>query len=62
VRSAVQVTGRARIDGNPGADAPPGAQRVVHLAVDRVVQRDAVVSLQWSTPWLSRHNLPVSAP
>lgn len=58
---ALQVTGRARIDWNPGPDAPPGAQRMVHLAVLRVVQREPVVPLQWSTPSLSRHNPPVSA-
>lgn len=59
---ALQVTGRARIDWDPGLDAPPGAQRMVHLAVDRVVQRDVVVPLQWSRSSLSRFNPPVSAP
>jgi len=54
----LQLTGRASIDWAPGPDAQPAAQRTVCLAVERVVERDAVIPLSWSPPSLSRFNPP----
>ena len=60
--STLQLSGTARTDWAPGTSAPPGAHRVVHVDIDRVVQQDGVSALRWTPPALSRSNPPLSAP
>jgi predicted pyridoxine 5'-phosphate oxidase superfamily flavin-nucleotide-binding protein len=58
---SLQLTGRARTDWDPGrAAAIPGAQRLVELDIDQVVQIDHASPLRWSFGDYSRHNPPVA--
>lgn len=60
--STLQLSGTARTDWTPGTSAPPGAQRLLHFDIDRVVQQDGVSALRWTPPALSRSNPPLPAP
>lgn len=47
----LQITGRARIDWNPGdVSRHPGAQRLVTVDVEEVVELRRVLPLRWSAP------------
>jgi uncharacterized protein len=62
---ALQLTGRATIDWSPErAAAIPGAQRVVDVAVERVVATAGAVPYRWALDERSRFNppLPVRSP
>lgn len=51
------ISGRARVDWDPAAAAAlPGAQRVVELEIDAVVETRDALSLRWTPPELSRFN------
>lgn len=54
---SLQLTGRATVDWDPGrAASVPGAQRIVELEVEHVVQIDGAVPLRWTPPEYSRSN------
>ncbi|MFG2039768.1 pyridoxamine 5'-phosphate oxidase family protein [Dactylosporangium sp. NPDC048998] len=54
---ALQLTGRARVDWDPGrAAATPGAQRFVDVEVDQVVEVTAGLGMRWSFGEYSRFN------
>lgn len=60
--SALHVTGSARIDDDPGRAATvPGAERLVNLTVDRVVEVAGALPRSWSFGEYFRHNPPVTA-
>ncbi len=53
----LHVTGRARVDWDPARAARhPGAQRLVDLAVEQVVQVGNALPLSWRLQERSRHN------
>lgn len=54
---ALHLTGRARVDWDPGD--VPGAQRLVHFEVDRIVRVREASPLRWRFAEYSRHNPPV---
>ena len=57
------VSGEATIDWSPErAASMPGAQRVVDVAVDRVVQLPGALPLRWSPAQRSRFTPPAPAP
>lgn len=43
----LQISGRARIDWTPADGHDPAARRMIHVAVDRVVDRPRALSLRW---------------
>ncbi|MCZ0964149.1 FAD-binding oxidoreductase [Paracoccus benzoatiresistens] len=45
--SLLHVSGRARIDWNPKDSHDPAARRMIHVAVDKVVDRPFALSLRW---------------
>jgi hypothetical protein len=54
---SLMVTGHASVDWDPErAERVPGAQRLVDFTVDRVVQLDGAVPLQWTAPEYSKFN------
>lgn len=53
----LQLSGRARVDWEPGSAALlPGAQRVVEFCVDAVQESRDALALRWTSPVLSRFN------
>jgi len=57
----LHLSGRATVDWREERAAEwPGAQRVVDLEIDRVVQLDHRVALRWELDRLSRFNPPIS--
>lgn len=48
--SLLQVSGTARIDWSPDQARWPGAQRVVAVSVEAVVEQQAVLPLRWQAP------------
>lgn len=56
----LQLTGRARVDWDPGhAAAIPAAQRIVEFNIDRAVQVSHASPLRWVFGEYFRHNPPV---
>jgi len=54
---ALHLTGRARVDWDPGD--VPGAQRLVRFELDRLVRVRGASPLRWRLAEYSRHNPPV---
>ena len=58
----LQLTGRARIDWDPGrAASVPGAERLIELDVDQIVQIHHASPLRWTFGEYFRHNPQVVA-
>ncbi|GAA1651774.1 pyridoxamine 5'-phosphate oxidase family protein [Actinoplanes couchii] len=61
--AALHVTGHAHIDDSPSRSAAvPGAERLVDLTVDRVVQVEGVLPQPWTFGEYFRHNPRVAQP
>jgi predicted pyridoxine 5'-phosphate oxidase superfamily flavin-nucleotide-binding protein len=58
---SLHVSGRAKVDWDEARAAEwPGAQRVVDMEIDQVVQLDHRVALRWELERLSKFNPPIS--
>lgn len=44
----LHITGRASIDWSPAREHDPDARRMIHVAIDRVIDRPGALSLRWS--------------
>jgi len=59
----LHLSGRAVVDWtSQSAAAMPGAQRVVGMTIDAVLQRDHAVAMRWTPPVLSRFNPTAAVP
>ncbi|WP_326635752.1 pyridoxamine 5'-phosphate oxidase family protein [Streptosporangium sp. NBC_01755] len=56
---ALHLTGRARVDWDPGG--VPGAQRLVGFELDRIIRVQGAGPLRWRLGEYSRHNPPAHA-